>query len=397
MIAHLLRLVWNRKKTNLLLVAEIFCAFLVVFALAATALNVYDLYRDPLGYDYRDAWSIAVARNTSDAYGELSAEDAETYRRLLQALEGMDEVIAAAAGTTAPYGGSVHISGWEYDNRDLKTELMHVTPEFLQVMQLDLVAGRWFTDEDDALDWKPIVIDRDMARTLVGTGDAVGERIGDKPENQMRVIGVVSEFRRGGEFNKNGPFTFGAARLGTDDPRPLNSILIRVAPGTQADFEEPMLQTLQSIARGWTFSVSQLEVAREWNLRTTLLPIASLGLVAGFLLVMVVLGLTGIMWQNVTRRTREIGLRRAAGAHRGRIHRQIVGEVMLTASLGLIAGALLAIQVPILGPFTFVPYRVVIPALAISAALILLLAGACGLYPGWSATRIQPAEALHYE
>ena len=158
-----------------------------------------------------------------------------------------------------------------------------------------------------------------------------------------------------------------------------------------------MLETLQSVARGWTFSVSNLEVAREWNLRTTLTPIAGIGLVAGFLLVMVVLGLTGIMWQNVTRRTREIGLRRAAGAHRGRIHRQIVGEVMLTASLSLIAGTLLAIQVPILGPFTFVPYRVVIPALAISAALILLLAGACGLYPGWSATRIQPAEALHYE
>jgi len=397
MIAHLFRLVWNRKKTNLLLVAEIFCAFLVVFALAATTLHVYDMFRDPLGFECRDAWHIEVARNTSGMYTDLSGEDVETFRRLLQTLEGMDEVIAAAAGTTAPYGGSMHITGWKYDNRDLESELMHVTPEFLEVMQLDLVAGRWFTEADDALDWTPLVIDRDMARSLVGDGDAVGERIGDKPENQMRVIGVVSEFRRSGEFNENGPFTFGPARLGTDDPEVLSSILIRVAPGTQADFEEPMLETLQSIARGWTFSVSNLEVAREWNLRNTLTPIASLGLVAGFLLVMVVLGLTGIMWQNVTRRTREIGLRRAAGAHRGRIHRQIVGEVMITASLSLIAGALLAIQVPILGPFTFVPYRVVIPALAISAALILLLAGACGLYPGWSATRIQPAEALHYE
>ena len=202
MIAHLFRMVWNRKKTNLLLVAEILCAFLVVFALVATALNTYDVYRDPLGFECRDAWHIEVARNTSGAYSELSEEDAETFRRLLQTLENMDEVIAAAGGTTAPYGGSTHISGWQYDNRDLKTELMHVTPEFLEVMQLDLVAGRWFTEEDDALDWTPIVIDGDMARMLVGEGDAVGQRIGDEPENQRRVIGVVSEFRRGGSSTK---------------------------------------------------------------------------------------------------------------------------------------------------------------------------------------------------
>ena len=42
-------------------------------------------------------------------------------------------------------------------------------------------------------------------------------------------------------------------------------------------------------------------------------------------------------------------------------------------------------------------YGVVLPAMLLSSILILLLAGFCGLYPGWSATRIAPAEALHYE
>jgi ABC-type antimicrobial peptide transport system permease subunit len=50
-----------------------------------------------------------------------------------------------------------------------------------------------------------------------------------------------------------------------------------------------------------------------------------------------------------------------------------------------------------MGPFTFVPWSVVAPALAASAAIILALAAVCGLYPGWTATRIRPAEALHYE
>ena len=42
---------------------------------------------------------------------------------------------------------------------------------------------------------------------------------------------------------------------------------------------------------------------------------------------MVALGLSGVVWQNVTQRTAEIGLRRAKGARIGDIHRQILGEL----------------------------------------------------------------------
>jgi len=190
---------------------------------------------------------------------------------------------------------------------------------------------------------------------------------------------------------------FKSAGLESDDSRPLNALLIRVTPGTEADFEEPLIKTLQSIAHGWSFQVAQLETARESYLRNRLIPLSAVAVVAGFLLIMVVLGLTGVMWQNVTRRTREIGLRRAIGAPRVRVQRQIVGEVMVTATLGLIIGFLLAVQVPLIGPFAFVPYAVVLPAMLVSSILILALAAICGLYPGWSATRIHPAEALHYE
>jgi putative ABC transport system permease protein len=398
MIPHLLKLVWNRKKTNLLLMAEIFLAFLVVFAVSATALHLYDRYRDPLGFDYRDVWRIDVAFNTEQRYGQWSQQDAATFRRVLQALDRMQPVVVAAGASTAPYKRSVHISGWQHDNRQVSTELAWVTPEFAEALRLQLVAGRWFEPQDDAVDWTPIVIDRDMARQLVGDGDPVGLRFGEgSAEGEMRVVGVVDEFRRGGELEENGSYTLALAPLTGESSQTLRSILIRVAPGTRADFEEPLLDTVQSIARGWTFSVEQLESARRWDLRQRLAPLAGMALVAVFLLAMVVLGLTGVLWQNVTRRTREIGLRRAAGAHRGRIHRQIVGEVMLTAAIGLAAGSLLAIQLPILGPFAFVPYRIVLPALLLSAGAILLLAAVCGLYPGWSATRIHPAQALHYE
>jgi len=396
MIRHLFKLVWNRKKTNVLIVAEIFCSFVVVFTLVAMGMFMYDKFRDSVGFDCEGVWEIAVARNSVNEWGPWSSEEAATFRRLLQTLQSMDGVVAAAGASTAPYMGTIHITSWEHGNRQIETELSMVTPEFKDVLGIELVSGRWLREEDSALDWTPIVVDEEMARQIAGEADPVGERVSDDPENDYRVVGVVREYQPNGEFSEDGSYTFRLAGLDGEGESSLSTIVVKLAPGTRADFEESMVETLQSIAQGWSFNVKHLESARESYLKNELTPLAAMGLVAIFLLLMVVLGLTGVMWQNVTRRTQEIGLRRATGAHRARIQRQIVGEVMVTASLGLFVGSLLAIQVPLISPVP-VSYGVVLPALLVSAASILLLAALCGLYPGWSATRIQPAEALHYQ
>jgi putative ABC transport system permease protein len=395
MLRHVFKLVWNRKRANLPIVAEIFASFLVVFSLMAAAIWLWQCYRDPLGFDYRDVWHIDVARNSADEWGKWSPGEAETFRTLLRTLRAMPPVVAAAGASTAPYKSSVDIRSWDYDKRKVESEFSTVTPELAEVMGLELVAGRWLSPDDAIRDDVAVVIDEDLARQLVGDGDAVGRRISD--DTDMRVVGVVRDYRRGGELESNVSYAFQSARLEADDGQPLDVVLVKLAPGTSPEFEATMVESLEAVAPSWSFHVVQLEAAREWSLRTKLVPLASAGLVAGFLLLMVVLGLTGVMWQNVTRRTREIGLRRAIGARRAHIQRQIVGEVMVTASLGLVIGAALAIQVPLVGPLTFVPFAVVVPALAVSAVTILALAAVCGVYPGWSATRIRPAEALHYE
>ena len=74
-----------------------------------------------------------------------------------------------------------------------------------------------------------------------------------------------------------------------------------------------------------------------------------IALVAGFLAIMVALGLTGVLWLAVTRRTREIGLRRAKGATRGDIRFQILGEIVILTSFALLPGVLLALQLPLVG------------------------------------------------
>ena len=72
---------------------------------------------------------------------------------------------------------------------------------------------------------------------------------------------------------------------------------------------------MQAIAPNWSFEVQPLYESRDSNFKRRLLPIIVVGVVAIFLLIMVALGLTGVLWQNVTQRTKEIGLRRAKGAY----------------------------------------------------------------------------------
>ena len=114
-------------------------------------------------------------------------------------------------------------------------------------------------------------------------------------------------------------------------------------------------------------------------------------------MLMVALGLTGRLWQSVTQRTKEIGLRRAKGATAKRIYKQILGELLVITTFGLLIGVLVVIQFPLLDFLGFATKQVYAYSLLISLALIYALTIICGLYPSRLATKVQPAEALHYE
>ena len=80
-----------------------------------------------------------------------------------------------------------------------------------------------------------------------------------------------------------------------------------------------------------------------------------------------------------------------------RVKRQILGELWILTTLGLLLGVALLVQLPILDLVGFVPTSVFTAGIVISCGLIYTLALVSGLYPSWLATRVRPAEALHYE
>lgn len=401
MIRHLLKLVWNRKRANALIILEIFFTFLVVFGVGTLGLYLWDNWRRPLGFEWRDVWSVEVdmQQMTDDRF---TPEQVATAARLAREVESLDAVEGVTGAMMTPFTFGQYNSRTEINGRDVDMNFNEVTESFADVMRIDLVKGRWFQPADAALSWRPVVIDEDLAREAWGDEDPLGKRLGEpdpkRLEPELRVIGVVSDFRHHGELSAPSNFVFRYKRLGHAEHRPPRALLVRVRPGTPTAFEEELTRRMQGVDRDWSFQVKPLEQIRATSFRQRITPLVVGGIVAFFLLLMVALGLLGVLWQNLLQRTREIGLRRAVGASRGEVHRQIVLEQLLLTTLGVFLGTLLVIQLPVLDVFgsTLRP-EVFASGLALALVSMYLLAALCALYPSAMASRVRPAEALRYE
>ena len=396
MIRHLLKLVWYRKRANALVMTEIFLSFLVLFGVVTFAVSALLRWNDPLGFDWENIWVVRVDGEQSldplqenPLHGEME--------RLLRETKAFPQVVGAAAGNTPPYSLSTTEGDWNIEGRRVHMTRDEVTDDFASVMGMRVLRGRWFQPSDDALGYIPVVVDSDLAKAMYGEKDPIGQKFDSDEKREWRVVGVVPPYRKDGELSRLGlNMMFERTALKDKTSRVLN-IVLRVRPGTNAEFEEQLTRRLHEVVPNVNFRLRRMERMRDNVLKTYLSPLILAGIVAAFLMSMVALGLTGVLWQNVTRRTRELGLRRALGASGPGVRSQILAEVALLATLSVVVGVIVVLQLPLLGIFAFVTPAMFTAGLFGALAVIYAITLLCGLYPSWLASRLEPAEALRHE
>ena len=406
MIRHYLKLIWNRRRSNVLIAVEIFLSFLVTFAVVTLSVHGADNYRRPLGFEWQDAWNVQVDAKIGNLgeHGEaMPPALIETVRQVFAAVREFPEVVAVGGTTCPPYGNSEWNSSADIGGWRLKYGVNLATDGLAGALGLRLTRGRWFGGRDDGVAWVPVVVNERLANEIFKGGDPIGKGVpqeknldGTMP-TELRVVGVVSDFRQNGEFATPQNYLFQRHRLDDAERRPPQNLVVRLRPGTTAAFEEKLVKRLQAVAPDWSFEVTPMVQMRETRFGMVLGPLIGAGVIAGFLLLMVCMGLTGVLWQTVTQRTREIGLRRAKGATAGDIRRQVVGELVVLTSVAVAAGTAIALQFPLLELTGSISGRVYAAGLVVSAACIYVLTVACAWYPSRLATMVSPAEALHYE
>jgi putative ABC transport system permease protein len=405
MIRHLFRLIWNRKRTNVLMMTEIFVSFLVLFAVVALAVYMLDNWRRPIGYSIDRVWDIDVdMKQTSDDYFDTTQQ--ETVSQLFLAIGEFPEIEGVAGTMLAPYQFGSSNSSYDWHGRTIEFGVAEVTDGFKDLMGLQLTEGRWFGPEDEGQSYDAVVITQTMREDLFGSGTAIGQNFqsenpppGTVSRRPYRIVGVLEAYREDGEFDGTRNYAIFRKPLRGSDPksRPPRNLLLKVRAGAAPDFEERLITRLQAAAPGWSFDVTRLSQMRDDSIRFAVAPLIAIGLVAAFLMLMVALGLFGVLWQAVTQRTCELGLRRAKGAAKVNVRRQILGEISVMTFLALAVGTLVVAQFPLLNIIYFVEPHVYLIAFVISVATIYALTLLCGWYPSHVATRIEPAEALRYE
>jgi predicted permease len=273
---------------------------------------------------------------------------------------------------------------------------MTVTPQHFRTVGLALLEGRGFTAQDHARAPGVAIVNRTLARQLLG-GAAVGKhlRLVAEPDRDLEVVGVVSDARLGGLRDQPAPtFYLPVAQW----PWELRRLEVRAA-GDPALLTGAVRTAIAEVAPGLPVtSVRTAAVAVEEALRTERLLVAlsrGFGLAALFL---VALGLFGVIGQWAGQRTAEIGVRVALGATVERVR-----WLVLRQGLGLVgAGTALGIPVAVAAArgmrgllFGISPLHP--PALATAALAMFAVAAAAAYLPARRASRIPPMAALRSE
>jgi len=224
------------------------------------------------------------------------------------------------------------------DRPEQEVELSIVSSSYWRVLEIPLVRGRLFRSSDDEGAAQVAVVSQTMAQAVWGQQEAVGQSIEVMGKGRVEIVGVVADTK--------------LRRLNEDPPshlylslaqhfEPTASLLVKTRSlGAMKELLRRELEILNP--RVPLFENKTLEEflgARLYPARVA----GSLLVSAGFLaLLLASCGLYGVIAFAIVQRTREVGIRAALGATRGRLVAMVVGEAFRLVALGLFAGLALA-------------------------------------------------------
>jgi putative ABC transport system permease protein len=292
-------------------------------------------------------------------------------------------------------------------------QLIGVLPNFMEINSLKLIAGRFFSHEENARSEPVCVLGESAKLNVLGYDDAIGKYV-KVNDVWLQVIGVLtpqassdSDVEGVQALNRN---NLVIAPLNTVMRRfedntswlkdEIDGIYMRVTSGTDsvdtANVVRAILSATHKDAGDFTVIVPAglLEERRrtQFIFKVVMICIAGISLLVGGI------GIMNIMLATVLERTREIGIRRAIGARQGDIIRQFLTEAVLISIVGGLIGIAFGFTLSRLiataaGWSTVVTTSSIAIAFGVSVFIGLLF----GIYPAVQAARLDPIEAIRYE
>jgi putative ABC transport system permease protein len=299
-----------------------------------------------------------------------------------------------------------------WGNSNWSTVIFGVTPEYLEVRQWPLAAGRSFEPFEMTSGAKVCLIGATVAKQLFGSADPLDQQIRIKrvPFTVIGVLETKGQTLYGSDQDDLilMPITTARSRvLGSANiakQRSVGTIWVKMAEGSDSKAMEDQVRSLlrqrHRLQPGADddFSLRNLAevmAAQEASSRVLALLLAA---VASVSLLVGGIGIMNIMLVSVTERTREIGLRMAVGARTRDILGQFLVEAVTLSLIGGLAGVALGMGAAA-AIASFAGWRVLLSpqAVVLAVAFALVIGVFFGFYPARKAAGLNPVEALRFE
>jgi len=282
--------------------------------------------------------------------------------------------------------------------------ILGVDPEYAIVRNLEVLAGRFFDDEDSVSRFKVAVVTQKFAQRVYGGQDDAVERDIKIKGLPFKIIGTFRErvdtLGQGEIADDTILIPYSVARSTFSGNDQVKQLFFSAANASEVpETTEQIRQVIQSRHRPESvYHVDNL--AQLLQVAGRIANGLTLVLLGVSLITLIVsgVGIMNIMLANVRTRIREIGIRKAIGATKREIGLQFLTEAVLMSLAGGIVGTLLGLAVPFSVRF-LTEYRIPISGLsAIIAITVASLVGVVfGTLPATRAAQLDPVEALHYE
>jgi putative ABC transport system permease protein len=335
---------------------------------------------------------------------------ARFYDAALAAVRQVPGVTMAAFTSQLPLSGDFEKYGYEFasiSNRDPNGDgaafRYAVSPDYFRSMRIPLRRGRLLDEHDRPGAPEAIVVSESFARHWFSNTDPVGQQVrfgpevGDAQRPWDVIVGVVGDVRQGSLAlgDADAFYVISPQWVWVDN---VQTLVVRTT-GDAPALAPSIRRAIWSVDRDQPIvrvaAMDAIVATSEAQRRFAMVVFEFFALVA---LVLAAAGIYGVLSGRVTERTREIGVRSALGASRGRILGLIFGQGMALTSVGAligVAGAIAASRA--LETLLFGITRLdIVTHVEVIAVLLGVSALACSI-PAWRAARVDPAITLRSE
>jgi putative ABC transport system permease protein len=332
----------------------------------------------------------------------ITLGDAEAIADPLQA--------PSVAGVAPVLQGSGKVS---FGGESTNTQITGITPDYAQVRNYRVSEGDFISEEHMLGQASVVLLGQEVAKDLFARSEGlVGEtvRIEGQP---FRIIGIL-EPRGGSGFSNEDdvvmvPLTTAQVRLIQRSTRDRVDLLLVQAVSSQdvPQASSEVAQILRTRHRT-EIGADDFTILTQQNFLDTASTITNvltifLGGIAAISLLVGGIGIMNIMLVSVTERTREIGLRKAVGAHKSDILIQFLTESSVLSLFGGLIGIALGWSISyVVGRIAQASNAPIYPSISADIVLLATIFSTAvglffGLYPANRAANLEPVEALRYE